>query len=75
MRPGLRHLERCDPRTFSQHATATEFAEIAERLTGRRVRAFISGVDTRADVCSEVFYLHDAAAEAVSAFGLDPAAI
>ena len=45
-----------DQRTFSQYATADEFVEIAERLTGRTVRAFVSGIDTQADVCSEVFY-------------------
>ena len=45
-----------DQRTFSQYATENEFVEIAERLTGRKVRAFVSGIDTKADVCSEVFY-------------------
>ena len=45
-----------DQRTFAQYATADEFVEIAERLTGRTVRGFVSGIDTRADVCSEVFY-------------------
>jgi uncharacterized protein YbcI len=45
-----------DQRTFSQYATADDFVEIAERLTGRTVRAFVSGIDTQADVCSEVFY-------------------
>src|SRR5690349_15382445 len=45
-----------DQRTFSQYATFTEFVEVIERLTGRTVRAFVSGIDTKADVCSEVFY-------------------
>ena len=45
-----------DARTFAQYAATAEFVEIAERLTGRRVRAFVSGIDTRADVCTEVFY-------------------
>jgi uncharacterized protein YbcI len=45
-----------DTRTFFQYATATEFIEVAERLTKRRVRAFVSGIDTAADVSSEVFY-------------------
>lgn len=45
-----------DQRTFSQYATVEEFVEIAQRLTGRKVRAFVSGIDTQADVCSEVFY-------------------
>ena len=51
-----------DQRTFSQYATSDEFVEIAERLTGRSVRAFVSGIDTQADVCSEVFYF-DAVAD------------
>jgi len=45
-----------DTRTFFQYATAKEFIEVAERLTHRRVRAFVSGIDTAADVSSEVFY-------------------
>jgi uncharacterized protein YbcI len=45
-----------DTRTFFQYATANEFIELAERLTKRRVRAFVSGIDTKADVSSEVFY-------------------
>ena len=49
-----------DQRTFSQYATIDDFIEIVERLTARRVRAFVSGIDTRADLCSEVFYLDGA---------------
>jgi uncharacterized protein YbcI len=48
-----------DQRTFSQYATIDDFVEVAERLTGRTVRAFVSGIDTQADVCSEVFYFDD----------------
>jgi uncharacterized protein YbcI len=50
------HARLRDARTFSQYATVPEFVEIVERITGRRVRAFVSGIDTWADVCSEVFY-------------------
>jgi len=46
-----------DMRTFFQYATAKEFIEVAERLTKRRVRAFVSGIDAVQDVSSEVFYL------------------
>jgi uncharacterized protein YbcI len=49
-----------DARTFSQYATVPEFVEITERLTGRTVRAFVSGIDTKADVCAEVFYFQPA---------------
>jgi uncharacterized protein YbcI len=47
-----------DTRTFFQYATSEEFIEIAERLTRRTVRAFVSGIDTLHDVSSEVFYFH-----------------
>ena len=46
-----------DTRTFFQYATEKEFVEVAERISKRRVRAFVSGIDTAADVSSEVFYL------------------
>jgi len=46
-----------ETRTFFQYATAKEFIEAAERISNRRVRAFVSGIDTGADVSSEVFYL------------------
>src|SRR3954471_4309853 len=48
-----------DTRMYFQAATADKFREIVERLTGRRVRAFISGLDADADLCAEVFYLED----------------
>ena len=51
-----------DQRTFAQYATIEDFVEVAERLTGRTVRAFVSGIDTQADVCSEVFYFDDVGA-------------
>lgn len=51
------HARLRDARTFAQYATVPEFVEIVERLSGRVVRSFVSGIDTRADVCSEVFYL------------------
>ena len=51
------HARLRDTRTFFQYATAPEFIEVAERLTMRTVRAFVSGIDTAADVSSEVFYL------------------
>jgi uncharacterized protein YbcI len=50
------HARLRDTRTFFQYATVNQFIEVTERLTKRRVRAFVSGIDTAADVCSEVFY-------------------
>jgi uncharacterized protein YbcI len=50
-----------DPRMFFQHATDKEFIGAVETITGRTVRAFVSGIDTGTDpgtdVSSEVFYL------------------
>jgi len=53
------HQRLRDLRTFFQYATVPEFCEPIERLTGRKVRAFISGIDTEVDGAStEVFFLH-----------------
>jgi uncharacterized protein YbcI len=46
-----------DIRTLFQHSSEQDFTEVIERITGRKVRAFVSGIDTRRDVSSEVFYL------------------
>lgn len=51
------HQRLRDTRMYFQAATADKFREIVERVTGRKVRAFISGLDADADVCAEVFYL------------------
>lgn len=53
------HQRLRDTRMYFQAATADKFREIIERLTGRRVRAFVSGLDADKDVCSEVFYLEN----------------
>jgi len=44
-------------RLFFQHATEDEFRAAVERLLGRSVRAFVSGMDTHQDVSVQVFYL------------------
>jgi uncharacterized protein YbcI len=46
-----------DTRLFFQHATEREFRDVVERLTGRAVRAFVSGLDAQHDIATEVFYL------------------
>jgi uncharacterized protein YbcI len=51
------HQRLRDTRLYFQSATAEKFREIIERATGRKVRAFISGIDPNVDVCAEVFYL------------------
>jgi uncharacterized protein YbcI len=49
-------------RLFFQHATERDFTDAVEQITGRKVRAFVSGTDTNQDVSSEVFYLEPVAA-------------
>ena len=51
------HQRLRDTRTFFQHATEEQFRGTVESILGRRVTAFVSGVDTKGDVSSEVFYL------------------
>ena len=46
-----------DTRLFFQYATISEFINAIERITNRRVRAFVSGIDAEKDVASELFYL------------------
>jgi uncharacterized protein YbcI len=51
------HQRLRDTRMFFQYATEPEFREAVEKATGRRVWAFVSGMDTTKDVSTEVFYL------------------
>jgi uncharacterized protein YbcI len=51
------HQRLRDTRMFFQYATEKQFIGTVEQLTGRRVRAFVSGIDTEQDVSCEVFYL------------------
>jgi uncharacterized protein YbcI len=48
-----------DLRSLFQYMSVPEFCEPVERITGRKVRAFISGIDTAVDGFSvETFALH-----------------
>lgn len=51
------HQRLRDTRMYFQAATADKFRGVVERVTGRKVRAFISGLDAGVDICCEVFYL------------------
>ena len=44
-------------RMFFQHAAEKEFVDTVERVSGRCVRGFVSGMDTHQDISTEVFYL------------------
>jgi uncharacterized protein YbcI len=46
-----------DVRMFFQYASEDEFRGAVEQITGRKVWAFISGIDVCEDVSAEVFYL------------------
>jgi uncharacterized protein YbcI len=51
------HQRLRDVRLFFQYARERDFRDAIEHATGRQVRAFVSGLDTREDVATEVFYL------------------
>jgi uncharacterized protein YbcI len=54
----LGEVERLrDTRLLFQYAAESELTGVIEELTGRRVRAFVSGLDARTDVACEVFVL------------------
>ena len=53
------HQRLRDVRMFFQYATVHEFCEPVERLTGRKVRAFHSSIDTHVEgMSTEAFVLH-----------------
>jgi uncharacterized protein YbcI len=55
------HQRLRDVRMFLQYASVREFCEAVERITGRKVRSFLSAIDTEVDgLCTETFILHPA---------------
>jgi uncharacterized protein YbcI len=46
-----------ETRLIFQRATQGQFIAEVEKITGRQVRAFVSGTDAQRDVSTEVFYL------------------
>jgi uncharacterized protein YbcI len=55
------HQRVREMRALFLQASERDFVEAVERITGRRVRAVVSGTDARQDVSSEVFYFEPAA--------------
>jgi uncharacterized protein YbcI len=51
------HQRLRDTRLYFQHATEAQFCSVIESLLKRKVRAFISGIDTDKDISAEIFYL------------------
>ena len=61
------HQRLRDTRMFFQYADIKKVCEPIEPITGRRVRSFISGIDTAVDGLSvELFILHPAGSDAAS---------
>jgi len=55
------HQRLRDTRMFFQYATVREFCEPVEQITGRKVRSFLSSIDTEVEGLSiEMFVLHPA---------------
>jgi uncharacterized protein YbcI len=52
------HQRLRDIRLLFQYAEEARFTDPVERITGRKVKGFISGIDTNADVACEMFVLH-----------------
>lgn len=52
------HKRLRDLRLLFQYASVPAFCEPIERLVGRKVRAFVSGIDTHADIATELYLLH-----------------
>jgi uncharacterized protein YbcI len=50
------HQRLRDTRMYFQAATESDFRGVIERDLERKVRAFVSGMDTVEDVATEVFY-------------------
>jgi hypothetical protein len=61
------HQRLRDTRMFFQYATVREFCEPVEQITGRKVRSFLSSIDTEVQGLSiETFVLHPAGYDGAS---------
>jgi uncharacterized protein YbcI len=61
------HQRLREARIFMKYAIVREFCEPVERLTGRKVRGFVSGIDTQAEGLGvETFVLHPEGADDAS---------
>ncbi len=60
------HNRLRDMRMFFQYASTADFVNAVQRVTGREVRSFISGIDTNSDVAAELFVLEPLSADGSS---------
>ena len=51
------HERLRDLRMHFQYLNESQFVKTVEQITGRTVRAFVSGLDTKRDMAAELFYL------------------
>ena len=66
------HERLRETRLYFQYASVSEFCEPVERITGRKVRAFVSGIDTMADgLSTELFVMHPAGSDQPSRIEVD----
>lgn len=72
------HKRLRDTRTLFQYAAVKEFCDPVERITGRLVRGFVSGIDAEVDgLSTEIFVLYPKGEKGVrrqDLDGLQPAA-
>jgi uncharacterized protein YbcI len=68
------HERLREMRMFFQYASVRDFCEPVERLTGRKVRAFLSSIDTYVDggVAGETFVLYPPGFDGDSRIDLGP---
>ena len=59
-------------RMLFQYAEVDVFCAPIERLTGRKVKAFVSGIDTESDLATEMFVLHPVGYEGPSRSEIGP---
>ena len=67
------HARLRELRMLFQYAETKVFCDPVERLTGRTVRAFVSGIDTYADLASEMFVLYPLGQDGISRSAIDGA--
>jgi uncharacterized protein YbcI len=51
------HERLRDLRMHFQYLNEEQFVATVEQITGRKVRAFVSGIDTKQDMSAELFFL------------------
>lgn len=60
------HQRLRDTRMYFQYATADRFIEVTEQILGRKVRGFVSGMDTENDIATELFYFEPCKASPIA---------